>query len=182
MRYECPFCEYTDSARGSVEAHISGKSDSSHAGKVGRMYRSDIEQEAKPESVSEKLSSSFGGDPAKQESMREEMEAWRSIFEDVSEEAKAAREAAERKVEGRASSREVKRLRDRVDELERIVGDLVFLVRRAKDKEYRCPNCHTEVRGGVSRTDDPGDKFYESGLRCPNCDNFLPENLDEATL
>jgi DNA-directed RNA polymerase subunit RPC12/RpoP len=147
------------------------------------MYRSDIEQEAKPESVSEKLSSSFGGDPAKQESMREEMEAWRSIFEDVSEEAKAAREAAEREMEGRASSKEVERLRDRVDELERIVGDLVYLVRRAKDTEYRCPNCHTEVKETLTTVDpDPGDGSYESGLRCPNCDNFLPENLDEATL
>jgi DNA-directed RNA polymerase subunit RPC12/RpoP len=146
------------------------------------MYRSDIEQEAKPESVSEKLSSSFGGDPAKQESMREEMEAWRSVIEEMSEEAKAAREAAERKIEGRASSREVKRLRDRVDELEEIVGDLVFLVRRAKGKKFRCPNCHTEVTEHNNRKEDPSALSYEHGLRCPNCDNFLPENLDEATL
>lgn len=182
MRYECPFCEYTETSRGSVEAHISGKSDSSHAGKVGRMYRSDIEQEAEPESVREKVSSSFGGDPAKQESIREEMEAWRSVIEEMSEEAKAAREAAERKIEGRASGREMERLRDRVDELEEIVGDLVFLVRRAKDDDYRCPNCHTEVREPINRDDDPDGKFYENGIKCPNCGNFLPENLDEAML
>lgn len=35
---KCPFCEYTG-ASSSVEAHISGKSDETHKGKVGSNYR-----------------------------------------------------------------------------------------------------------------------------------------------
>jgi DNA-directed RNA polymerase subunit RPC12/RpoP len=59
---------------------------------------------------------------------------------------------------------------------------LVFLVRRAKDDKYRCPNCHTEVKEPHHTRDAPSRLGYEHGIRCPNCDNFLPENLDEATL
>lgn len=35
---ECPFCEYVGSSS-SVEAHVSGKSDEPHKGKVGSNYR-----------------------------------------------------------------------------------------------------------------------------------------------
>lgn len=70
MEYQCPFCDYQDTERRAVEAHISGATYSDHDGKVGKLYRSDIEQNATPESVKERL---FGDSPERQ-SMMEEVE------------------------------------------------------------------------------------------------------------
>lgn len=42
MTATCPFCEYEGAGR-EVEAHISGKSDQAHQGKVGSRYRGLIE-------------------------------------------------------------------------------------------------------------------------------------------
>jgi vacuolar-type H+-ATPase subunit I/STV1 len=61
-----------------VEGHISGKSDSSHKGKVGRSYRSDIIQDAEPTSISEKISSATGSSPAASQSIGEEIEKMRA--------------------------------------------------------------------------------------------------------
>lgn len=40
-RLECPFCDYRGSRR-SIEAHISGKTDEAHKGKLGRQWRDSI--------------------------------------------------------------------------------------------------------------------------------------------
>jgi len=40
-RLECPFCDYGGSRR-SIEAHISGKTDEAHKGKLGRQWRDSI--------------------------------------------------------------------------------------------------------------------------------------------
>lgn len=40
---KCPYCEY-DGTVASVEAHISGKADEAHQGKVGHGFRDDLPQ------------------------------------------------------------------------------------------------------------------------------------------
>jgi hypothetical protein len=39
----CPLCDYEGPSR-SVEAHISGKADDAHAGRIGRQYRARIRE------------------------------------------------------------------------------------------------------------------------------------------
>ena len=85
MRYHCPFCDYKSDSRGSVEGHISGKSDSSHKGKVGRSHRSDIIQDAETTSISEKVASITGDSPASNHSTQEEIHRLRADLQELDE-------------------------------------------------------------------------------------------------
>jgi len=78
MKFHCPFCDYESSNRGSVEGHISGKSDSPHKGKVGRSHRSDIIEEAEPDSLGDRLASITGDTPAMEKSAQEEIHRLRA--------------------------------------------------------------------------------------------------------
>ena len=85
MRYHCPFCDYKSDSRGSVEGHISGKSDSSHKGKVGRSHRSDIIQDAETTSLSEKVASIAGDSPASTNSTQEQIHQLRADVKKLDE-------------------------------------------------------------------------------------------------
>jgi chromosome segregation ATPase len=85
MRYNCPFCDYKSDSRGSVEGHISGKSDSSHKGKVGRSHRSDIIQDAETTSLSEKVASIAGDSPASTKSTQEQIHQLRADVKKLDE-------------------------------------------------------------------------------------------------
>jgi chromosome segregation ATPase len=85
MRYHCPFCDYKSDSRGSVEGHISGKSDSSHKGKVGRSHRSDIIQDAETTSLSEKVASITGESPASTKSTQEQIHQLRADVKKLDE-------------------------------------------------------------------------------------------------
>jgi predicted Zn-ribbon and HTH transcriptional regulator len=85
MRYHCPFCDYKSDSRGSVEGHISGKSDSSHKGKVGRSHRSDIIQDAQTTTLSEKVASITGDSPASTNSTQEQIHQLRADVKKLDE-------------------------------------------------------------------------------------------------
>ena len=85
MRYHCPFCDYKSDSRGSVEGHISGKSDSSHKGKVGRSHRSDIIQDAETTTLSEKVASITGDSPASTNSTQEQIHQLRADVKKLDE-------------------------------------------------------------------------------------------------
>jgi len=85
MKYHCPFCDYSSESRGSVEGHISGKSDSSHKGKVGRSHRSDIIQDAEATSLTERMASITGDSPASTQSTQEEIHQLRATVAELDE-------------------------------------------------------------------------------------------------
>ncbi len=86
MKFHCPFCDYSSGNRGSVEGHISGKSDSSHKGRVGRSHRSDIIEEAEPDSLGDRLASITGGSAAMEKSAQEEIHRLRADLQKLEEE------------------------------------------------------------------------------------------------
>jgi len=58
----CPLCDYEGPSR-SVEAHISGKADDAHAGRIGRQYRARIREtvgEGQPDLPAEEGPSDVG--------------------------------------------------------------------------------------------------------------------------
>ena len=85
MKYHCPFCDYSSESRGSVEGHISGKSDSSHKGKVGRSHRSDIIQDAEATSLTERMASITGDSPASTQSTQEQIHQLRATVAELDE-------------------------------------------------------------------------------------------------
>jgi predicted Zn-ribbon and HTH transcriptional regulator len=78
VKFHCPFCDYSSGNRGSVEGHISGKSDSSHKGRVGRSHRSEIIEEAEADSLGDRLGSIMGDSPAIEKSAKEEIHQLRA--------------------------------------------------------------------------------------------------------
>jgi len=86
VKFHCPFCDYSSGNRGSVEGHISGKSDSSHKGRVGRSHRSDIIEEAEPDSLGDRLASITGGSAAMEKSAQEEIHRLRADLQKLEEE------------------------------------------------------------------------------------------------
>ena len=85
MKFHCPFCDYSSGNRGSVEGHISGKSDSSHKGRVGRSHRSDIIEEAEPDSLGDRIASITGGSAAMEKSAQEEIHRLRADLQKLDE-------------------------------------------------------------------------------------------------
>jgi len=85
MKFHCPFCDYESSNRGSVEGHISGKSDSLHKGRVGRSHRSDIIQDAEPNSLGDRLASITGDPTASKKSTQEEIHKLRADLKKLDE-------------------------------------------------------------------------------------------------
>jgi hypothetical protein len=176
MRYSCPFCEYASESRSSVEGHISGKSDSLHKGKVGRMYRSDIEQDSEPTTVTESIRQKAGVNVSKNDSIREELADIRSVVEEIHKESKRAVNEAESARSETVSGSEVRRLRQRVDDLEERSQKLTYLLLQQISESYRCPSCHKSVkREEFNRVDiDKTDV-----LRCPNCeDEIIPDRRE----
>lgn len=161
--FECPFCDYTNTSRKSVEGHISGKSDEAHKGKVGRAYRGDLEAEAQPEGLRERLFDSGAG---RRESLREEIEDVRAAVDQVQESAAAGDDQLESEIErlrSRVSSLE-DATEERFEAIERTLGNVTaFLNDQYQSEEIVCPNCQTEVRFGYT----PGSR--DSKGKCPNC-------------
>lgn len=109
MKYHCPFCDYESDSRGSVEGHISGKSDSSHKGRVGRSHRSDIIQDAEPTSMKERLGTITGDSPASTQSTQEEIHQLRADLAELEEQLSGRLNNLERRVNAQPST---DRLRD----------------------------------------------------------------------
>ena len=59
MTVKCPYCEY-EGRVSSVEAHISGKADEAHRGKVGHGFRESLHQEEDETAESEEPAGSPG--------------------------------------------------------------------------------------------------------------------------
>jgi predicted Zn-ribbon and HTH transcriptional regulator len=100
MKYHCPFCDYSSDSRGGVEGHISGKSDSSHKGKVGRSHRSDIIQDAEATSLTERMAS-ITGDPASTQSTQEEIHQLRATVAELDEKLSQRLDNLEERVKAR---------------------------------------------------------------------------------
>ena len=173
MRYSCPFCDYASESRSSVEGHISGKSDSLHKGKVGRMYRSDIEQDSEPTTVTESIRQKAGVNVSKNDSIREELADIRSVVEEIHKESERAVNEAESARSETASGSEVRRLRRRVDDLEERSQKLTYLLLQRVTGSYKCPSCHKSVER---------DRIFNENItkadvmRCPNCeDEIIPD-------
>lgn len=162
MEYTCPFCDYTDTARESVEAHISGSSDSLHVGKVGRMYRSEIEEEAEPETIKERVMSS-GPEHARQseiDDVREQTQAVAELAEDLAERVEDLEEVAEglaervedleeqtsslseRQEEIGVAVSTVAELTERVHSTEEAIKNIDGIVSERRRVELSCPECY----------------------------------------
>jgi seryl-tRNA synthetase len=180
MEYQCPFCDYTDQSRESVEAHISGSSNSLHAGKVGRMYRSDIEESGQPETVKERLLGGSGKEQARISEIEDLKEQNKALRDEVEELNGQVRKLAEMiaQVQGTVQDEtiepvegikdDVEETESRVSALESAMGSadglLTDLV-RFSDSSVRCPVCNKEVN---FRYDHKNDRVY-----CPGC-NTIP--------
>jgi DNA repair exonuclease SbcCD ATPase subunit len=161
MEYTCPFCDYTDTARESVEAHISGSSNSLHVGKVGRMYRSEIEEEAEPETIRERVLSN-GPAHARQselDDLREQTQAVAELTEDLAERVEELEEVAgdlterveslekqtsdieERQEEIGATVSTVGELTERVHSTEEAIKNIDAVVSDRRRLELSCPEC-----------------------------------------
>jgi DNA repair exonuclease SbcCD ATPase subunit len=161
MEYTCPFCDYTDTARESVEAHISGSSNSLHVGKVGRMYRTEIEEEGEPETIKERVMSS-GPEHARQseiDDVREQTQAVAELAEDLAERVEDLEEVAEdlaervedleeetsslseRQEEIGVAVSTVSELTERVDSTEAAVKNIDGLLSKRRRLELDCPEC-----------------------------------------
>jgi regulator of replication initiation timing len=190
MTFDCPFCGYESDTRGGVEAHISGKSDSSHEGKVGRMYRSEIEQESQPDGLVGRLRQQVGENPKLQsvlEEVRRYEESHQEELEELREENEELRERLDRLEEGVQSHREKTNswtdvggpgVGDRLDLLEerQEVATKLLRWKLYRDRDtIECPNCGFEE---VKLTTDTGRQLGESEElevhrhppSCPNCE------------
>jgi DNA repair exonuclease SbcCD ATPase subunit len=182
MEYKCPFCDYTETDRESVEGHISGKSNSTHEGKVGRMYRSEIEETGEPENIKEKLFSN-----RKEHARQSEIDRLRErndVLEETVEELVERVDKQERKtanLERKMSkfSEQLQGQRTDIDDLEERAGRLekvteyvngffgdLFANRVSGSPSNRkpaveCVHCGTAVRY----------KKHSGVFRCPNCKN-----------
>jgi chromosome segregation ATPase len=162
MKYTCPFCDYTDTARESVEAHISGSSNSLHVGKVGKMYRSEIEEEAEPETMRERVLSS-GPAHARQselDDLREQTQAVAELTEDLAERVESLEEVAgdltervesleeqtsdieQRQEEIGATVSTVAELTERVRSTEEAIENIDAIVSDRRRLELSCPECY----------------------------------------
>jgi len=182
MEYQCPFCDYAATDRESVEGHISGKSNSMHEGKVGRMYRSEIEETGEPENIKEKLFSN-GKEHARQSEMdrlRERNEVLRETVEELVErvdeqEQKTAnleRKTSKFGKQLRGQRKDIDDLEERAGRLEKVAeyvngffGDL-FANRVSGNAKNRTPAVEC-VHCGVAVRYQKNSGIF----RCPNCDN-----------
>ncbi len=171
MEYQCPFCDYTDQSRESVEAHISGSSNSLHSGKVGRMYRSDIEESGKPETMRERLLGRSGKEQARVSELEELKEQNKALREKVEELDGTVTQLVETLSRIKATMQEeaiepVEETESRVRALESAMGSadglLTDLVRDSES--IRCPVCNKEVD---FRYNHRKDRVY-----CPACDTI----------
>jgi hypothetical protein len=180
MTFDCPFCEYESDTRGGVEAHISGKSDSSHEGKVGRMYRSEIEQESQPGGLVGRLRQQIGENPKLQsvlEEVRRYEESHREELEELREENEELRGRLDR-VERSASH--IRDLRKRQLIQPALVDDMMkisaLVAELADGKKLTCPECGVEVKH--SHTRHPFQNGVEEGVECSNCDYVIGKQTE----
>jgi DNA repair exonuclease SbcCD ATPase subunit len=182
MEYKCPFCDYTETDRESVEGHISGKSNSTYEGKVGRMYRSEIEETAEPESIKEKLFTS-GKEQARQSEI-DRLRERNDVLEETVEELVERADEQERKIANlerkmskfgeqlRGQRTDIDDLEERAGRLEKVAeyvngffGDL-FANRVSGNAKNRTPAVEC-VHCGVAVRYQKNSGIF----RCPNCDN-----------
>jgi DNA repair exonuclease SbcCD ATPase subunit len=104
MRYHCPFCDYESDSRGSVEGHISGKSDSHHKGKVGRSHRSDIIQDAETTTLTERVATFTGDSPASNQSTQEQIHQLRADLAELDEQLSSRLDNLEATINARPST------------------------------------------------------------------------------
>jgi len=170
MQYQCPFCDYEDTERSSVEAHISGATYSEHQGKVGKLYRSDIEQNATPESVTERLF----GESAQEQSIREEVENVRESLRAVKQENDALQETVENLRQELEDSqyRKPEQNSDRLDDAEAALRDASTLITNMYGKygpdsvrRIKCPECLQSVEANAT----PQHSHDKTGMQCPLC-------------
>ena len=180
MQYQCPFCDYTDQSRESVEGHISGSTNILHAGKVGRMYRSDIEESGQPETVKERLLGGSGKEQARMSELEDLREQNKALKNEVEELGVQVKKLAEMIVQSQETIQEetiepieeikddVEETESRVSSLESAMGSVDGLLTdliRFSDNPVRCPVCNKEVK---FRYDHNNDRVY-----CPAC-NTIP--------
>lgn len=180
MTFDCPFCDYESDTRGGVEAHISGKSDSSHEGKVGRMYRSEIEQESQPDGLVGRLRQQVGENPKLQsvlEEVRRYDESHREEVEELREENEELRERLDRLEESIPSTRDLRKrqliqpaLIDDVMKTSTLVAELI------EGKELSCPECGVEVEYSYSHYSPQNG--VEGGVKCPNCNYAVGKQVE----
>jgi rubrerythrin len=187
MRYECPFCDYVGDSRGSIEGHISGKSDSLHKGKVGRMYRSDIEETGEATTVTEKMRERAGINVSKQQSVREELASFRKVVEDVYERAESAEKASQTARNRTVDRQEVDDVKKRLSNAEEMIETLAFLAFQEikQGDEYRCPQCNVKVErphsadtpfGGLDHGRNRAEYLF-----CTNCDYTVETKTDSIS-
>jgi rubrerythrin len=183
MRYNCPFCDYVGDSRGSIEGHISGKSDSLHKGKVGRMYRSDIEETGEATTVTEKMREKAGIDVSKQQSVREELASFRKVVEDVYERAQSAEKASKTARNRTVDKQEMDDVKKRLSNAEEMIETLAFLAFQEirKGDEYRCPQCNVTVERPSHPTYTYDDFDFSEYLFCPNCENTTMAQTDSLS-
>jgi len=179
-QFHCPFCDYESDSRGGVEAHISGKSDSSHKGKVGRSYRSEIEQASEPDGFVGRLQKRLG-ESAQVASVLEEVRNYRDAHREDVEELRQENE----------------KLRERVDELEKrmpstrglhqrqailpaLVADVrnlsALVAERVEGKEEVCPHCGVEAKLHATTAADG----LDWAVRCRNCSGLIAAETERA--
>lgn len=178
MKYHCPFCDYTDPERESVEAHISGSTNSHHAGKVGRMYRSDIEETGEPESFTEQLFGDSGKEQARIteiEKVKERNQALKSKVEELGRQIQELQDRLDGGKTGREETieDEIKKMDNRLTGTERAIWSIDHLFKelfRNRESTRRiermaetieCESCNVEVKLSY---DSVNDRLY-----CPNC-------------
>lgn len=164
-KYQCPFCDFEDSEYKAVEAHISGKSNSSHKGKVGRMYRSEIRQDRK-RSLREKVA----GVDAENAVTASEIEQLRADIEEGIAEWEEQREELEQiRRQMLAAVQQVEEWGELIEVFEpyifqRQTSDMARRLRelqRQSDESRECPHCGVEsMLESVAGSDD---------WACPNC-------------
>lgn len=183
MRYNCPFCDYVGDSRGSIEGHISGKSDSLHKGKVGRMYRSDIEETGEATTVTEKMREKAGIDVSKQQSVREELASFRKVVEDVYERAQEAEKASQTARNRTVDRQEVDDVKKRLSNAEEMIETLAFLAFQEikQGDEYRCPSCNVVVERPSHPKYMYNDFDQPEYLFCPNCENTTMAQTDSLS-
>lgn len=183
MRYNCPFCDYRGSSRASIEGHISGKSDSLHKGKVGRMYRSDIEESGEATTVTEKVRERAGINVSKQQSVREELASFRKVVEDVYERVESAEKASETARNRTVDRQEVDDVKKRLSNAEEMIETLAFLAFQDIEQgdEYRCPSCNVVVERPSNPKYMYNDLDRPDYLFCPNCKNTTMAQTDSLS-
>jgi transcription elongation factor Elf1 len=179
-QFHCPFCDYENDSRSGVEAHISGKSDSSHEGKVGRSYRSKIEQASEPDGFVGRLQKRLG-ESAQVASVLEEVrnyrDAHREDVEELRQENEKLRERVNELEDRMPSTRDLHQRQAILPALVADVRNLSALVaERVEGGEEVCPNCGVKASLSATKAADG----LDWAVRCRNCRGIIAAETERA--